>query len=188
MDYSNQVRDSTKETFVISTPSNRHVFPFPGATTGRAYGLGRASRPASTPTESPEHRRAQRRHGLGRPPGNPASNSHRRRRYGVDLFGRASRGNIATLNLASCLGRDRAGRSNRTKSPENRCAQRRHGLERPPRIPASNSHGRLRSGVHLFGRASETIIASDGATRKSHNLLWQTLTQATCRGIPVCMF
>ena len=31
MDYSIQVRHSTKETFVISTPSNRHVFPFPGA-------------------------------------------------------------------------------------------------------------------------------------------------------------
>ena len=55
---------------------------------------------------------------------------------------------------ASCLGRDRAGRSNRTESAETRCAQRRHGLGRPPRNPASTSHGRRRSGVHLFGRAS----------------------------------
>ena len=96
-------------------------------------------------------------HGLERPPRNPASNSHGRLRSGVDLFGRASRGHIATLNLASCLGRDRAGRSNRTESAENRCAQRRHGLERHPRNPASNSHGRLRSGVDLFGRASRGL-------------------------------
>ena len=63
---------------------------------------------------------------------------------------------------ASCLGRDRAGRSNRTESAETRCAQRRHGLGRPPRNPASTSHGRWRSGVHLFGRASYWNL-------KSHN-------------------
>ena len=58
----------------------------------RKRGLGRASRPASTITESAENRCAQRRHGLERPPRNPASNSHGRLRSGVDLFGRASRG------------------------------------------------------------------------------------------------
>ena len=61
---------------------------------------------------------------------------------------------------ASCLGRDRAGRSNCTESSENRCAQRRYGLEPAPRNPASNSHGQLRSGVDLFGRASRGHIAT----------------------------
>ena len=59
------------------------------------YGLGRASRPASTHTKSAENRSAQRRHGLGRHIRGPASDSHGRRRYGVDLFGRASRGSCA---------------------------------------------------------------------------------------------
>ena len=126
----------------------------------RAYGLGRASRPASTITESAENRCAQRRHGLERPPRNPASNSHGRLRSGVDLFGRASR--FLSWHKTGPIGtqRDRTGWSNRTESAENRSAQRRHGLERPPRISASNSHGRLRSGVDLFGRASRGHIAT----------------------------
>ena len=61
------------------------------ATTRRAYGLGRASRPASTLTESPEHH-ARREGSVSDNPRNPASNSHGRRRSVVDLFGRASRG------------------------------------------------------------------------------------------------
>ena len=58
----------------------------------RASGLGRGTRPASTPTESAENQSAQRRHGLGRSSRNPASDSHGRRGSGVHLFGRASRG------------------------------------------------------------------------------------------------
>ena len=89
MDHSNQVRDSTEETFVIFT----FLFClFPESLRARAYGLGRASRPASTITESAENWCAQRRHGLEPAPRNPASNSHGRLRSGVDLFGRASRG------------------------------------------------------------------------------------------------
>ena len=65
---------------------------FPESLRARAYGLGRASRPASTLTESAENRCAQRRHGLERHPQILASTSHGRRRSGVDLFGRASRG------------------------------------------------------------------------------------------------
>ena len=61
---------------------------------------------------------------------------------------------------ASCLGRNTAGASNRAEPAENRRAQRRHRLERPPRIPLSKSHGRLRSGVDLFGRASRGYIAT----------------------------
>ena len=156
MDYSNQVRDSTEETFVIFTFLFCLFFRSHFA---RAYGLGRASRPASTITESAENRCAQRRHGLEPAPRIPASNSHGRLRSGVDLFGRASR--FLFWHQTGPIGtqRDRAGRSNCTESAENRCAQRRHGLERRPRNPASTSHGRRRSGVHLFGRASRGHIA-----------------------------
>ena len=52
------------------------------------------------------------------------------------------------------LERNRAGASNRAEPAENRRAQRRHRLGRHTRNPASDSHGRLRSGVDLFGRAS----------------------------------
>ena len=57
------------------------------------------------------------------------------------------------------------GRSSRppptpTESHQTRCARRRHCLGRPPRNPASKSHGRLRSGVDLFGRASQGYIAN----------------------------
>ena len=69
------------------------------ATEERAYGLGRATRPPSTPTESAENRRAQRRRRPGQPPRNPASNSHGRLRSGVDLFARASRGHIVEFTL-----------------------------------------------------------------------------------------
>ena len=65
--------------------------------TERAYGLGRSNRPPPTPTESHQTWCARRRHCLGWPPRNPASNSHRRLRSGVDLVGRASRGYIANL-------------------------------------------------------------------------------------------
>jgi len=83
---------------------NRSIFPFPESLRARAYGLGRASRPASTLTESAENRCAQRRHGLERPLRNPASNSPGRLRFGVHLFGRASRGHIAALKMKIWLG------------------------------------------------------------------------------------
>ena len=59
---------------------------------------------------------------------------------------------------ASCLGRNRVGVSNRAEPAENRRAQRRHRLGRHTRNPASTSHGRLRSGVDLFGRASRGTL------------------------------
>ena len=59
---------------------------------------------------------------------------------------------------ASCLGRNRVGASNRAEPAENRRAQRRHRLGRHTRNPASTSHGRLRLGVDLFGRASRGYI------------------------------
>ena len=74
-------------------------FPFSGVITGRAYGLGRSSRPPPTPTESHQTRCTRRRHCLGQPPRNAASNSRGRLRSGVDLFGRASRGYIANLKI-----------------------------------------------------------------------------------------
>ena len=43
------------------------------------------------------------------------------------------------------------------KLAENRRAQRRHRLGRHTRNPASTSHGRLRLGVDLFGRASRGL-------------------------------
>ena len=61
---------------------------------------------------------------------------------------------------ASCLGRNRVGVSNRAEPAENWRAQRRHRLGRHTRNPASTSHGRLRSGVDLFGRASRGYIAN----------------------------
>ena len=154
MDYSDQVRDSTEETFVIFT----FLFCLLSGVTSRArIRLGRASRPASTITESAENRSAQRRHGLESAPRILASNSHGRLRSGVDLFGRASR--FLSWHKTGPIGtqRDGAGRSNCTESAENRCAQRRHGLGPAPRNPASNSHGRRRSGVDLFGRASRGL-------------------------------
>ena len=51
------------------------------------------------------------------------------------------------------LRRDRVGLSIFTESAETRCAHRRHRLGRHTRNPASASHGRLRLGVDLFGRA-----------------------------------
>ena len=55
------------------------------------------------------------------------------------------------------LERNRAGVSNRAEPAENRRAQRRHRLGRHTRNPASDSHGRLRPGVDLFGRASRGL-------------------------------
>ena len=66
------------------------------------------------------------------------------------------------LEPAHGLGRATRPTSNRAEPAENRRAQRRHRLGRPPRIPLSNSHGRLRSGVDLSGRASrEHIVVFD---------------------------
>jgi len=58
---------------------------------------------------------------------------------------------------ASYLGLDRVGASNRAEPAENRRAQRRHRFGRHTRNLASNSHGRLESGVDLFGRASRGL-------------------------------
>ena len=60
----------------------------------------------------------------------------------------------ASQRSARGLERDGAGVSNRAEPAQNRRAQRRHRLGRHTRNPASDSHGRLRSGVDLFGRAS----------------------------------
>ena len=132
-------------------------FPFPESLRARASCLGRDRAGRSNCTESSENRCAQRRYGLEPAPRNPASTSDGRLRSGVDLFGRASR--FLSWHKTGPIGtqRDRTGRSNRTESAENRSAQRRHGLERPPRIPASNSHGRLRSGVDLSGARRTTF-------------------------------
>ena len=59
---------------------------------------------------------------------------------------------------ASCFGLGRVGVSNRAEPAENRCALRRHRLGRHTRNPSSDSHGRLRLGVDLFGRASRSRI------------------------------
>ena len=139
MDYSNQVRDSTEETFVI--------FTF------LVY------RPSISPTTAFVHLCVFKK------------KSPDARDFTLYLcicvfanfnssFCHFASFSASLRARASCLGRDRAGRSNCTESAENRCAQRRHGLERPPRISASNSHGRLRSGVDLFGRASRGHIAT----------------------------
>ena len=58
------------------------------------------------------------------------------------------------LEPARGLGRATRHPSTLTESAENRRAQRRHRLARHTRNPASTSHGRLRSGVDLFGRVS----------------------------------
>ena len=61
---------------------------------------------------------------------------------------------------ASCLGRNRVGVSNRAEPAENWRVQRRHRLGRHTLNPASTSHGRLRYGVDLSGRASRGYIAN----------------------------
>ena len=58
------------------------------------------------------------------------------------------------LEPARGLGRATRHPSTLTESAENRRAQRRHRLARHTRNPASTTHGRLRSGVDLFGRVS----------------------------------
>ena len=58
------------------------------------------------------------------------------------------------------LGLNTVGTSNRAEPAENWRAQRRHRLGRHTRNPASDSHGPLRSGVDLFGRASRGHIAT----------------------------
>ena len=65
----------------------------------RASGLGRGTRPASTPTESAENQSAQRRHGLGRSSRNPASDSHGRRGSGVHCLV-ARRGGCILVELS----------------------------------------------------------------------------------------
>lgn len=56
-----------------------------------------------------------------------------------------------TTERPSCLGRSRVGQSNRAESVETRCAQRKHRLGRYTGNPASNSPGRLKSGVDPSG-------------------------------------
>ena len=57
----------------------------------------------------------------------------------------------------SCLGLGRVGVSNCAEPAEKRRAQRRRRLGRLYRNPAFHSHGRLRSGVDRFGRASRGL-------------------------------
>ncbi len=74
-------------------------------------------------------------------------------------FGAKNHEKASQRARASCLGLDRVGVSNRAEPAENRRAQRRHRLGRHTRNPVSESHGRLRSGVDLFGRASRSRIS-----------------------------
>ena len=68
------------------------------------------------------------------------------------------------------LERNRAGVSNRAEPAENRRAQRRHRLGRHTRNPASTSHGRLRSGVDLFGRASRGQYFCETSRERSQKI------------------
>ena len=69
-------------------------------------------------------------------------------------FGAKNHEKASQRARASCLGLDRVGVSNRAEPAENWQAQRRHRLGRHTRNAASDSHGRLRLGVDLFGRVS----------------------------------
>jgi len=69
------------------------------------------------------------------------------------------RANERAMRLERGVARPPKDSSTPTESAENRSAQRRHGLGRRSRDPASTSHGRLRSGVDLFGRASRGSCA-----------------------------